>query len=180
MEAASQRNGARGRARPCQAAPSIPPVRSHWRPLLRFLPCPLRRAAMRACRRGARRLWLPWGVGSSVRGYSLLPFHAPAGDARVVTHARLRHTEVNTPAQKEKAVIRQAKNATTTPKLLSRVEALRLLSRVEEAGLLSLGAWRRTPCLLPSTTRGFGAASRAPARPYALRRALVALPLSPP
>ena len=97
-----------------------------------------------------------------------------------MTHARLRHTEVNTPAQKEKAVIRQAKNATTTPKLLSRVEALRLLSRVEEAGLLSLGAWRRTLCSRTSTVRGFGAASHAPARPHAPRRALVALPLSPP
>ena len=87
---------------------------------------------------------------------------------------------MNTPAQKEKAVIRQAKNATTTPKLLSRVEALRLLSRVEEAGLLSLGAWCRTPYSRTSTVRGFGAASHASARPHAPRRALVALPLSPP
>jgi hypothetical protein len=47
---------------------------------------------------------------------------------------------VNTPAQKDKAAFRQARGPQAAPKLLSRIEALRLLSRVEEAGLLSLGA----------------------------------------
>ena len=53
--------------------------------------------------------------------------------------AASRRAEVNTPAQKDKAAFRQAKGSQAAPKLLSRIEALRLLSRVEEAGLLSLG-----------------------------------------
>ena len=48
--------------------------------------------------------------------------------------------EVNTPAQNEKALLRGAKVAAPTPKLLARIEQLRLLSRVEESGLLSAGA----------------------------------------
>ena len=43
------------------------------------------------------------------------------------------------PAQKQKAVLRAPQNNQRAPKLLSRIEALRLLSKVEEAGLLSLG-----------------------------------------
>ena len=115
-----------------------------------------------------------------MRGYAPLPFHAATRSTHAVTHALLRHAEVNTPAQKEKAVIRQAKSAATTPKLLSRVEALRLLSRVEEAGLLSLGASRCTTCSCLSTVRDFGAAMRAQLRPHVPRSALVALPLSLP
>ena len=52
------------------------------------------------------------------------------------------HTEVNTPAQKQKAVLRPPQQKAAAPKLLSRIEALRLLSKVEDAGLLSLGAFR--------------------------------------
>ena len=114
-----------------------------------------------------------------MRGYPRCRFWRQLGFTRVVTHARLRHAEVNTPAQKEKAVIRQAKSATATPKLLSRVEALRLLSRVEEAGLLSLGASRCKHGSCLSTARGLGAAMRAQLQPHAPCCALVALPLSP-
>jgi hypothetical protein len=84
----------------------------------------------------------------------------------VVTRPRLRCVEVNTPAQKEKAVIRGSKSATTTPKLLSKVESLRLLSRVEEAGLLSFGAFAHA-----HTTRAAAPHTRATAAPRAVRRA---------
>jgi len=60
-----------------------------------------------------------------------------SGAVRVLA-ARL-NIEVNTPAQKQKAVLRAPQNNQRAPKLLSRIEALRLLSKVEEAGLLSLG-----------------------------------------
>jgi len=102
--------------------------------------------------------------------------HAP--DARS-NGVPLRCAEVNTPAQKDKAVIRQSKSATTTPKLLSRVEALRLLSRVEEAGLLSLGASsHKWACR--RAVRGVSAAARAHCAARGPCRALVALPLSRP
>lgn len=66
-----------------------------------------------------------WHVPLSTLSLSLLP------------------AEVNSPAQKAKAVLRAPKGATqAAPKLLARIEALRLLSKVEDAGLLSLGARR--------------------------------------
>jgi hypothetical protein len=89
--------------------------------------------------------------------------------SRRVAHASgaCAFAEVNTPAQKDKAVVRQAKANATAPKLLSRVEALRLLSRVEEAGLLSLGARLRTArgCGASGRARAAGGAAAAPAPP---------------
>ncbi len=90
-----------------------------------------RSASQYRCERAARRsptLRLPaaasiHGVAERVRGAAARP-------------------EVNTPAQKDKAAFRNAREAAPAPKLLTRVEQLRLLSRVEEAGLLSLGAFR--------------------------------------
>lgn len=57
--------------------------------------------------------------------------------------------EVNTPAQKSRAVLRAPKGPQQAPKLLSRIEALRLLSKVEDAGLLSLGACAGAHCCHP-------------------------------
>lgn len=66
---------------------------------------------------------------------------------------------MNTPAQKTKAVLRPTKGVQAAPKLLTRIESLRLLSKVENAGLLSFGTPLCPPCLRP---------------PYGSRTALVA------
>ena len=72
--------------------------------------------------------------------------------------------EVNTPAQKARAVIRAPKGVQSAPKLLSRIEALRLLSKVEDAGLLSFGA-TRCNCKQCSWLPGLGLAVNACAAP---------------
>ena len=58
--------------------------------------------------------------------------------------AKSQAIEVNTPAQKKLAVLRETRAPKSSPKILSRVEQLRLLSRLEASGALGVGASR--PC----------------------------------
>ena len=87
----------------------------------------------------------------------MCPVAAPASPFILNSTRRALRAEVNTPAQKQKAVLRPPQQKAAAPTLLSRIEALRLLSKVEEAGLLSLGASRGHKCLPPAVLSRVGA-----------------------